>query len=267
MWDDAGEIRVTDAQSGASRVLTWKTDPEWTLAAVAAHPKFSANHQLYIAETSGARHTLRLSRYREVGGLLGERAVLMQTPLDAPAGRMWMSFSASGDLYIALLAPSTDGNSPTSEHFLVRVTDAGLPAKGNPAGSVFAPVSAPTPVAMAWAPDSTVPWILARVSPDEYIVTQLGQAQTADHRLYTSSAPIAMQIVTIDKQQTLFVTGNHGDVRRLGRDDGGWSLRDGFRLSETVKSVRDALVLGTGEMAACGPVDGSAYGVWRMRLP
>jgi hypothetical protein len=266
MWDNLGEIRVTDTQSGASHALTWKTDPEWTLTAIAAHPKFAANHQLYTAETSGSGRMLRLSRYREVGGVLGERAVLMQTPLDASAGRTWMSFGAGGDLYVALLAPA-DVNSPTSEHFLIHVTDAGLPVRGNAAGSVFAPVSAPIPVAMAWAPDSSVPWTLTRVSPDEYIVTQLGQPQTVDHRLYTSSPPIAMQIATIDSQQTMFVTGNRSDVRRLARDDGAWSLRDGFRLSDSAQPIRDALILATSEIAACGPVGGSRYGVWRVRLP
>jgi hypothetical protein len=98
-------------------------------------------------------------------------------------------------------------------------------------------------------------------------VSQPGQPQAVEHRLYPASIPIAMQIVVTDNQQTLFVTGNHGDVRRLGRNETGWWIRDGFRLSETARAVGDALVLGTGEIAACGRVDGSGYGIWRVRLP
>jgi hypothetical protein len=164
-----------------------------------------------------------------------------------------MSFGVDGDLYIALLTSSAPaGNQSKNERFLIRVTDAGLPAKGNATGSLFAPFSAPRPAAMAWAPDSSIPWMLTRVSPDAYSVSQLGQHQA---------------IASIEYQQALFVTGLHGDVRRLGRDNGGWSVRDGFRLSDTTRPVRDALVLSTGEMAACGPVAGSGYGVWRARLP
>src|SRR4029078_3144708 len=124
-------------------------------------------------------------------------------------------------------------------------------------GSLFAPFSAPRPAAMAWAPDSSIPWMLTRVSPDAYSVSQLGQHQAIEDHVYPSSAPIAMQIATIEKQQALFVTGLHGDVRRLGRANGGWSVPDGFRLSDTTRPVRDALVLSTGEMAAPGPVAGA----------
>jgi len=268
MWDETGTIRVTDMRSNASHDLTWKADPQWTIAALAAHPNFVENRQLYIAEMPAPRGALRLSRYREVGGVLGERAVLMQTALEARPDRIWMSFGVDGDLYIALLTSSAPaGNQSKNERFLIRVTDAGLPAKGNATGSLFAPFSAPRPAAMAWAPDSSIPWMLTRVSPDAYSVSQLGQHQAIEDHVYPSSAPIAMQIATIEKQQALFVTGLHGDVHRLGRDNGGWSVRDGFRLSDTTRPVRDALVLSTGEMAACGPVAGSGYGVWRARLP
>jgi hypothetical protein len=268
IWDETGAIRVTDVRSGATRDLTWKADPQWTIAALAAHPKFVENHLLYVAEMPASREALRLSRYREVGGVLGERAVLMQSSLEVRPDRLWMSFGADSDLYIALLTTSASAeNQATNDRFLMRVTDGGLPAKGNAAGSLFAPVSGPTPVAMTLAPDSSVPWTLTRVSGDAYSVAQLAHPQSVEHRLYESSVPVAMQIATIDKQPTLLVTGNRGEVRRLGRDDSGWSLRDGFRLFEPARPVRDALLLGTGEMAACGPVDGSGYGVWRVRLP
>jgi hypothetical protein len=269
MWDGNGGIRVMDMRSGASRELTWNTDPPWRIGALAAHPQFLENRQLYVVEMPASRDSLRLSRYREVGNVLGERAVLMQTALDARAERTSMSFGPDGDLYIALLASTDPPGETASQHdrFLLRVTAAGVSAQGNPSGSLFAPVSGPAPVAMAWAADSTVPWMLSRVPPDAYTVKQPGQPQPVEHRLYPASPPIAMQIVTIDNQQTLFVTGNRGDVRRLGRNDTGWWVRDGFRLSATGRAVGDALVLGTGEMAACGPVDGTGYGVWRVRLP
>jgi len=268
-WDETGAIRVTDIRSGASRDVTWKSDPPWTLAALATHPKFLENRQVYLVEMPASRETLRLSRYREVGGVLGERAVLLQTALDARPDRLWMSFGVDGNLYIGLLTTSASpvSKQSNSERFLIRVTEAGLPAKGNAAASLFAPVSAPWPAVMAWSPDSSIPWMLTRVSSDAYSVSQLGQPQAVEHRLYPASMPVAMQIVAIDQQLTLFVTGTHGDVRRLGRNETGWWIRDGFLLSEKTRPVRDALVLGNGEMAACGPVDGSGYGIWRVRLP
>ena len=76
-----------------------------------------------------------------------------------------------------------------------------------------------------------------------------------------------MQVARLGDQQVLYITGTRGDVRRLARDGAGWTVRDGFRLFDNGRSLRDALVLGDEDVAACGPVNGSRYGVWRVRLP
>ena len=53
----------------------------------------------------------------------------------------------------------------------------------------------------------------------------------------------------------------------LTRHEMGWTLREGFRLFDDVRAVRDAIVLTNGDVAACGSVGGTHYGIWRTRLP
>jgi hypothetical protein len=271
MWDESGEIRLFDQSTGASRALAWKADPQWRLSGLAPHPKFAENKLLYLVEAPASRDpVLRLSRYREVGGVLGERAVLLETRVGSTFDRTSASFESDGYLYVALLSsapPPVDGHTRRNEPVLLRVTDGGLPAPGNRPGSVFGPISAPTPIAVAWAIGSGAPWVLTRVSADAYTVTQLGQPEAAENRLYPASVPVAMQVEGVGNQQLLYITGSRGDVRRLAGDGMGWSMKDGFRLFDNVRSIRDALVLGDGEVAACGPVNGSGYGVWRVRIP
>ena len=164
MWDETGVIRAFDQRSGASRALTWKTDQQWTISGMAAHPRFAENKFLYLVEMAASRDpVLRLSRYREVGGVLGERAVLLETRLNVTFDRTSASFRPDGNLYLALLSstsPLVDAQGHGSEQFLLRVTDSGLPAPGNQPGSVFAPMSAPLPVAVAWPIGDGAPWIL-----------------------------------------------------------------------------------------------------------
>ena len=79
MWGDDGTIRTMDEHSGTAGTLAWKTDdPAWMLSGIAPHPKFAENHLMYLVEISASVGALRLSRYREIGGVLGERAVLLQ---------------------------------------------------------------------------------------------------------------------------------------------------------------------------------------------
>ena len=273
MWDEGGTIRIIDQDSGASRPVAWKpTDSDqWVLSGVIVHPKFDENRWVYLVETPAVGDpALRLSRYREVGGVLGERAVLLQTRLDSRPARTALSFGPDQYLYIALLSSTTEPNQNRlgrDDRFLVRVSESGAPAPGDQTGSAFAKVAAHWPVALAWAPDSALPWVLTRLPDTGYSLNRLGDAQSVENRMDPASAPAAMQIIAIDNHQILHITGVQGDVRRLVRGGTGWTLRDGFRLFAPATQVRDALVLGDGQLAACGPVDGSRYGVWRVRLP
>ena len=58
---------------------------------------------MYLVEISASVGALRLSRYREIGGVLGERAVLLQLPLDSIPARTSVGFAPDGYLYVGLL--------------------------------------------------------------------------------------------------------------------------------------------------------------------
>jgi hypothetical protein len=273
MWDETGAIREVERVSGASRELTWqRSEPDqWTLSGLSAHPTFTKTGWLYIVEMAATGNpALRLSRYRQVGDVLGERAVLLQTPLDAKPARTFASFGPDGYLYVALLS-SANTAAPSSvatrSRFLIRVNERGVSAPGNQPGSLFVAATAQDPVALAFAPDNPVPWVLTRLSDDGYVVTRLGDGPAVQDRLNSWSAPVSMQVMQSGAQQFLYITGTRGDVRQFSRGPVGWTLRDGFRLFNGSEALGDALVLDGGEIAACGRFDGSSYGVWRGRLP
>jgi hypothetical protein len=270
MWADDGTIRAVDEHSGTSRTLSWKTDdPGWTLSGLTPHPKFGENRLMYLVELSASAGALRLSRYREVGGVLGERAVLLQLPLDSMPARTSVGFAPDGYLYVGLLASARKETSGAKgdTRFLVRVTDAGLPAPGDAAGSPFANVQGPRPLALAWAADGRAPWLLTQLPDGGYAISRLGESASAAHRLESASVPVAMQIADAKRPQDLYITGSQGDVRVLTHHDTGWTLREGFRLFEDVRAVRDALILPNSDIAACGSIGGTHYGIWRTRLP
>ncbi len=267
MWGDDGTIRTVDAHSGTAGTLAWKTDdPAWMLSGIAPHPKFAENHLMYLVEISASVGALRLSRYREIGGVLGERAVLLQLPLDSIPARTSVGFAPDGYLYVGLLA-SAGQDTPDSTRdvrFLVRVTDAGSPAPGDAAGSPFANIQGRRPIALAWAVDGGTPWLLTQLPDGGYAVSKLGEPPSVEHRLDSASTPVAMQIVDVKRPQDLYITGAQGDVRVLTRHEMGWTLREGFRLFDDVRAVRDAIVLTNGDVAACGSVGGTHYGIWRI---
>jgi hypothetical protein len=261
-----------DEGAATPRPLVWQSsDDPWMLSGLVAHPGFIKNHLMYVVELAAAGEpALRLTRYREVGNVLGERAVLLQQALDSLPARTSVSFGPDGYLYVALLASPTQ-QTPSlrgpDSRFLIRVSETGLAAPDDQSGSVFARDTAPDPVAFAWAPDAARPWLLTWRTDTAYLLRRVGDPSSGASPVEAAAPPVAMQIALVDNDQVLYVVGGDGDVQRLTRTAAGWALFDRFRMFESVDSIRDALLLGSGELAACGSTAQSGYGVWRGRLP
>lgn len=103
----AGTVRIVDAggRSSLSSVDDVATAQDGGLLSLALPPDFEDTHFVYVAHTvageTGA-NTLRVARYREVGGKIGERMVLLDRVAmrpSSPASKV--TFGPDGKLYVA----------------------------------------------------------------------------------------------------------------------------------------------------------------------
>jgi hypothetical protein len=205
-----------------------------------------------------------------LAGVLGERAVLLQTVLQKRPARTPVAFGPEGHLYVALLSSSrqeSQGQSIRGDRFLVRLNDDGSAAPGNPMGSMFDGTSSQNPLAVAWAPDSVSPWVFQGSVESGYSLTRSGDSTVITHGLSPSLPGVAMLIDTIGGEEVLYITGQGGSVQRLDRHGDTWVVGRAWRLFDGAKSIRDLLRGSNGDVLACGTTDGSHYGVWRARLP
>ena len=139
-------------------------DGEGGLLGIALHPSFDANHLVYLvytAQTSGGRVN-RLVRYREVNQILGERAVLLDNIPAAsihdgsrirfgPDGFLYMTMGDAADPSLAQSLGSLNGK-------LLRLTDTGTAAPGNPFTSPIWSYGHRNPQGLDWHPVSGELW-------------------------------------------------------------------------------------------------------------
>lgn len=278
-WDSTGRIRVVGAQSSPARTLTWTTpdDERWVLGGLALHPRFAENGWIYIAQTGpGDEPRLRVVRYRRKGDVLGERAVLFQYALAARPARVRLSVSQKDRLYIALLTGDSGAGaleSAAPHRFLIRLMSDGRVPIENSGGSVFADIVASRPIDIAWSEEDALPWVIEQTRTNGYSVVPGDPGdRRAGSTFSAASAPIAAQFGLADDRPALWVVLDDGEALRLGNSAAGWTVSSQEPLLAAPRAVRDAVLLGSQEMAICGPAVESdaaglsAYGVWRVRL-
>jgi glucose/arabinose dehydrogenase len=103
-----GRVRVID-QSGRSTATTIEgvaTDGDAGMLGLALSPAFDETHHVFVAHTIAGEHSpteLRVARYREVNGTLGERAVLLdRVPMRAGRPASVVAFGPDARLYVAI---------------------------------------------------------------------------------------------------------------------------------------------------------------------
>ncbi|MPZ18829.1 MAG: hypothetical protein GEV06_13075 [Luteitalea sp.] len=133
------------------------------------HPDFAGNRLVYIVDTTlSADRTLsyRLSRFREVNGLLGERLILLDgipaTAADAgavirfgPDRRLYVSFGRAG--------PEVSASRSSYNGSLLRLDDDGSTPDDNPWSSPVYSVGHHTPRGFDWDPLTGELWEVERV--------------------------------------------------------------------------------------------------------
>jgi hypothetical protein len=275
MWDDTGAIRKVDRQLLTSRPVEWTSANAagWTLSSVVSHPHFAQNGWIYVAEvrTQAEPSGVRLTRYREVGGVLGERMVMLEVGIPARPPRTRLTFGPDGDVYLALLSggAASDEEAATERRFLIRLNEAGAIPADNPARSAFNGTTARMPLAMAWSAGTPAPWILERARTGSYFLRTPASDGAPPRRFTAPSLPIALQIVETAQRERIVVVDIDGEVMSINATDAGAAERAATRLFPTDQTVLDALAFSSGDLFVCGPLSGrtAPYGVWRVRSP
>jgi YD repeat-containing protein len=261
LWTGAGEIRMVDRASLTTRTLTIPTLDGWELTGVGAHSRFDETGWIYTVQTNTT--DLRLIRYRDVDGVLGEAAVLRDVPLSVKPQRATVAMREADRIYIALLSSDTADASPRDGSFLLRVNaDGSIPAQ-NPVGSVYVSIpNSPLPLAVTWGPDDELPWRVESAGLNTYVLTRRGTAIAS--RPFTAPAtPVAIQI---DALKRLLVVDADGRVTRFTRTSAGWTI-GATRAASTTERTGNALLFPDGDLITCGTDQGARYVVRRGSVP
>jgi hypothetical protein len=261
LWTGAGEIRMVDRASLTTRTLTLPTLDGWELTGVGAHSRFDETGWIYTVQTNAT--DLRLIRYRDVNGVLGEAAVLRSVPLPVKPHRAAIAMREADRIYIALLSSSAADAPPRGGSFLIRVNaDGSIPAE-NPVGSVYVSIpSSRLPLAVTWGSDDELPWRLESAGRNTYVLTRRGTA-TASRPFTAPATPVAMQL---DASKRLLVVGADGGVTAFTRTAAGWT-GGATRTSATPKQTGDALLFPNGDLITCGTDQDARYVVRRGSVP
>jgi glucose/arabinose dehydrogenase len=158
----AGRIRVVrDGTLQQTAALALADVPaDGGLLAIAADPGFASNQQLFtLAAVTGSSGTLtfRLARYREVRGILAQRAVLAEAPAPPHASGA-MRFGPDGKLYIALSGTGADAPSSYLGKIL-RVNPDGTTPRDSARTSPIWSAGHIAPRALAWQAAGGRLWI------------------------------------------------------------------------------------------------------------
>lgn len=139
---------------------------EGGLLGIAVHPDFASNRFVFLAYTarlSGGGRELRVVRYREVGGTLGERAVILDrvAAADIHDGAR-VKFGPDRKLYVTtgdVASPSTAQDLGALTGKILRINDDGTVPADNPfAGSPIYSYGHRNPQGLDWHPVTGEPW-------------------------------------------------------------------------------------------------------------
>jgi glucose/arabinose dehydrogenase len=238
-------------------------DESGGILALAVDPDFERTHFVYALDvTPGGSPAFRLSRYREAGGRLGERAVLLgDVPAGAdPAGGI--AFGTDGDLYVAF----DDGVDPEwakrlgsyNGKVLRLDADGTMPSDRRGASPVFAS-NFRSPRSLSWDAATASLWIadpaigrLARLLPGA------GRVQGAT----TYSLPLAGGPVAVALYRGTLMPGMRGDLFAASADEAGVVLRARFTGTDqdTIATTERLAIPGGAavRLISTGP-DGAIY--------
>jgi len=128
------------------------------LLALALDTQFDRTQFVYAAYTIAgpdATRRFRVVRYREVGGRLGERVVLLDDVPAAPRPAAALGTGPDGRLYVAFDAPVSTGRTPAASSYsgkVLRLNTDGTTPQDQPSGNPVFAADFASPRALDWHP-------------------------------------------------------------------------------------------------------------------
>ena len=135
-----------------------------SFVSLALHPAFERTHLIYLlytAQTPGTVARYRLARFREVGGLLAERAVLLDgIPVGPRLHGATIRFGPDRRLYLGVedLTPSVAQDLGSMNGKILRLNDDGTVPRDNPLSSSVFSYGHAAPQGLAWNPETGDLW-------------------------------------------------------------------------------------------------------------
>jgi glucose/arabinose dehydrogenase len=250
---------------GAVRTRDQVADRGSELLAIAIDPDFARTHYVFAIYTGDAReNTFMLARFREAGGTLADRAVLLDRVPVAAAARASLRFGEDGHLYAAFDGGGSDGRGTDAASFngkVLRLNADGTTPNDARALSPVIATDLVAPVGLAWPRGARDAWVVDRRSGGPAQLRETGDGGHT-YRLPDGFTPSSVATARDERAGDLLI----------GSADSGTLLRVRFDATTLQPAGTEAVAVASVDRVralASGP-DGATYvaaarRVWRIR--
>jgi glucose/arabinose dehydrogenase len=169
-------VRIVDATAAAradtAESPAWMRDePQGMLVSLALAADFARSRLVYVGYTTldGDQPVIRVARYREAGGQLGEGAIVTSQPVDSLETSSVMRFAPDGTIYLGIAAgfnPDDAQRLASPAGKILRLHPDGSTPDDNPSHSPVFSYGHREPRGFAWHSSGTA-WEAERGEPDD----------------------------------------------------------------------------------------------------
>ncbi len=172
------------------------TEPGGELLALALHPDFGRNGFVFVAFTAGTGsggYAFHVARFREVGGRLGERAVLLDGIPASAAASAVLRFGPDTKLYVAVDdggVPADAGSLGSFNGKVLRLTDGGALPDDNPLPSLVYSLGHRSPRGLDWQPRARTLWVVDRDAGERDVLMRVAPGKAPGDGRWQLSADL-----------------------------------------------------------------------------
>ena len=260
----AGTVVVID---GAARTRESITDGGSQLLALAIDPDFARTHFVFAIYTEGDRgnaSSFALARFREAGGTLADRAVLVDSVPAAASARAALRFGADRRLYAAFDGGGNARRAADSASFsgkVLRLNADGTTPNDSRALSPVIAIDVAAPVGLAWPRGAHNAWVVDRLGGGAAQLRETGDNGHA-YRLPDGFTPSSVAAAGDERPGDLLI----------GSAESGTLLRVRFDAATFQPTGTEAVAIANVDRVRALAVapDGTTYvaaatSVWRIR--
>jgi hypothetical protein len=273
--EDGRVVRIMDEDGGLSGPVLEVASPDDRFSALAVDPMFAATRTVLVGVTTSAADGRRLtvSRYREFGGTLGDRATVV-AGLHLPGeGDAQLAMDAEGFIYVALPAETPGSFLAGGRGSVLRLAPDGTAPRDNPGGMPEFARGPSAPRALLTTGNGEV-WVIGAQAEARWpVIGQTNLAASAADRPEAQRASNREEGETVSAAVSSDTTG---EARFFTVDAAGalWTYTAGGPSSRvelglsTVAATQVAAEPGGRVYVAVRPTDmaGSREGSWIVRL-